>query len=104
LGKRGYYCDRDYIPDTAHQVVKLYELVKGSDNPRDVWAGLTKMGISHIIIHKGFFERWVNDVFEAKKHRLLNDFFRDHVNLLYRKNGVEVFRLRKDLCGLGWTP
>ena len=96
LGKRGYYLERNYIPDTTHQVVKFYKLVKGSDHPREVWAELTKMGISHLIIHMGFFERWVKDVFEAKEHGLLNDFFRDYVNPLYRKNGVEVLRLRKN--------
>ncbi len=93
LGKRGYYFDREYIPDTPNQVNKLYKLVIDSGTPRDVLVGLTRMGVSHLIIHIGFFEKWINDLFEGEKQKLLNDFFRNHVNLLYEENGVGVFRL-----------
>lgn len=96
LGKRGYYFDREYVPDTTYQVNKLHKLVKDSDTPRDVLAGLTKMGISHLIIHIDFFEKWINDLFEGEKQKLLNDFFRNHVDLLYEENGIGVFRLIRD--------
>ena len=96
LGKRGYYFDREYIPDTPNQVNKLYKLVIDSGTPRDVLVGLTRTGVSHLIIHIGFFEKWINDLFEGEKQKLLNDFFRNHVNLLYEEKGVGVFRLIGD--------
>lgn len=96
LGKRGYYCDRYYIPDTPYQVDRLYRLIRNSRKPHDVWAGLNSMGISHLIIHIGLFEGWVNAQFNRKKQRLLKDFFGKYVDKLYAENAVGVFRLIED--------
>jgi len=93
LGKRGYYCDREYIPDTQGQVNKLYRLIKNSNTPHQVWLGLKKMGVTHLIIQIGVFDRWVNDLFDVEKRKLVKEFFTKHVSLLYSENGVGVFRL-----------
>ena len=93
LGKRGYYCDRDYIPDTHGQVNRLYQLIKNSNSSDEVWLDLKKMGITHLIIQIGIFNGWVNDLFDVEKRKLVKDFFTKHVSLLYAENGVGVFRL-----------
>ena len=93
LGKRGYYCDRDYIPDTHGQVNRLYQVIKNSNSPDEVWRDLKKMGITHLIIQIGIFNGWVNDLFDVEKRKLVKEFFTKHVSLLYSKNGVGVFRL-----------
>ena len=94
LGKRGYYCEREYIPDTASTANALHQLVKASNNPREVRLGLKKMGITHLIIQTRFFNRWLNDLFTTEERELLQWFFKDHVKLLYSKNEVEVFALQ----------
>lgn len=96
LGKRGYYCDRDYIPDTHGQVNRLYQLIKNSNSPDEVWLGLKKMGVTHLMIQIGIFNGWVNDLFDVEKRKFVREFFTKHVSLLYSANGVGVFRLIKD--------
>lgn len=93
LGKRGYYCDRDYIPDTQGQVNRLYKLIKNSNSPDEVWLGLKKMGVTHLMIQIGVFNGWVNDLFDVEKQKFVKEFFTKHVSLLYSENGVGVFRL-----------
>lgn len=96
LGKRGYYCDRDYIPDTPGQVNRLYQLMKNSNSPDEVWRDFEKMGVTHLIIQIGIFNGWVNDLFDVEKRKLVKGFFTKHVNLLYEENGIGVFRLIRD--------
>ena len=96
LGKRGYYCDRDYIPDTHGQVNRLYQLIKNSNTPHQVWLGFKKMGVTHLMIQIGVFNGWVNDLFDVEKRKFVKEFFTKHVSLLYSANGVGVFRLIKD--------
>ncbi len=93
LGKRGYYCDRDYIPDTQGQVNRLYQLIKKSNSPHEVWRDFEKMRITHLIIQIGIFNGWVNDLLDVEKRKLVKEFFTKHVSLLYSANGVGVFRL-----------
>ncbi len=93
LGKRGYYCDRDYIPDTPVQVNSLYQLMKNSNSPDEVLVDLKEIGVTHLIIQIGVFNRWVNDLFDVEKRKFVKEFFTKHASLLYSKNGVGVFRL-----------
>jgi hypothetical protein len=95
IGKRGYYCDRKYIPDTVGQLKRLYRLVELSDDSGKVWLGLRKKGITHLMIQMGFFSRWANDSFVLEKRQVLQDFFKNHLRRLYSRNGVEVFSLQE---------
>ncbi len=93
LGKRGYYCNREYIPDTHEQVTNLYNTVKKADSPDDLRSGFNKMGVTHLMVEIQIFNGWVNDQFDKEKQNLLREFFNKNAALLYHKNGVGVFRL-----------
>lgn len=95
IGKRGYYCDRKYIPDTVGQLKSLHRLVELSDDCEKVWLGLRKKGVTHLMIQMGFFSRWANDSFVLEKRQVLQDFFKNHLRLLYSRDGVEVFSLQE---------
>ena len=44
MGKRGYYCDRDYIPDTGGQLNRLYALIIKSGQSRKTSARIQETG------------------------------------------------------------
>lgn len=90
LGKRGYYCDREYLPNRHGD---LKQLVKSSKDARGVWRGLRQMGITHLVIQSAFFDRWANDVFSHQEQGRLRVFFNEYLVLLYSRNGVGVFEL-----------
>ena len=70
--------------------------MKNSDTPHQVWLGLKKMGVTHLIIQIGIFNGWVNDLFDVEKRKFVKEFFTKHVSLLYSEKGVGVFRLIED--------
>ena len=93
LGKRGYYCNREYIPDTPQQVNNLYRLIKNAHSPHDLMEGFDDMGVTHLIIEIRFFNTWMNDLFDEERRSLVKAFFANYTSLSFAKNGVGVFRL-----------
>ena len=93
LGKRGYYCNREFVPDTETRIKKIYRLIKNSKEPDDIRLSLSGEGITHLAIHIDLFERWVSRMFKKEKHELLNEFFRTRTRLLYSGSGVAVFEI-----------
>jgi len=90
LGKRGYYCDREYVFDMG----MLKGLIKNSERPEDILEGFKKQGITHLMIYNYLFKRWVKNNFSEEKLFLTQRFFRDYVESLFNQNGFEVLSLR----------
>ena len=93
MGKRGYYCDRDYVLDMRNNRSTLYQLVKSADRPRNVGLDLRKMGITHLLMNCDIFGRWVGDSFTPEDQELLKGFFGNHARLLYFESGYGVYSL-----------
>ncbi|MBA7694769.1 hypothetical protein ES703_103382 [subsurface metagenome] len=93
MGKRGYYCDRDYVLDMLNNRSTLYRLVKSADKPQKVKLDLRKMRVTHLLINCDIFGRWAGDSFTTEDQELLRSFFRNHARLLYFKSGYGVYRL-----------
>lgn len=93
LGKRGYYCDREYVFDMNNRKSTLRQLVINSNTPEDVLHGIKDMGITHLLIHYDIFYRWVKTNFTTKDEHLLQAFFKKYVKLLFFKKGYGVSRL-----------
>jgi len=93
LGKRGYYCDRKYLFDMNNNRSTLRQLVKRSDKPEEIVAGLKEIGITHLLTNYDIFGRWVKMNFTQKDQQLLKGFFEKHVELLFFKKRYGVFQL-----------
>ena len=92
-GNRGHYCDREYVFDMNNNRSTLRQLVKRSDKPEEIVAGLKEIGITHLLIHYDIFNRWVKMNFTQKDQQLLKGFFEKHVELLFFKKRYGVFQL-----------
>lgn len=86
LGKRGYYCDKDYI----FNVGIMRNLIRKAEKPKDIVAGLRKRGITHLLVYYPILERWMNDNFSQEKQELTRNFFRTCTRLLFHENGYGV--------------
>jgi hypothetical protein len=96
MGKRGYYCDREYVLDMVSGRSLLRQLVKRSRKPEEILRGLRGNGITHMLIRYDIFDRWVKDEdhFTIREQELLGGFFEKYVELLYFKWGYGVSRLK----------
>jgi hypothetical protein len=97
MGKRGYYCDREYVLDMVSNRSLLRQLVKRSSKPKEILQGLKDNGITHMLIRYDIFDRWVKDEdhFTIRDQELLARFFKGHVELLYFKWGYGISRLER---------
>jgi len=93
MGKRGYYCDREYVFDTTLNRSMLQQFVRTSNKPKDILQGLKGNGITHMLIRYDIFDRWVKDNFTIKEQELLGEFFKRHVKFLCFKWGYGISRL-----------
>ena len=89
LGKRGYYCDRDYVlgNDT------LYQIVKNSDSPEQILSELKNKGITHFLIRYDIFDKWKKDNFSHNKLYLLDIFMAKYSKMLFIKRAFGLSRL-----------
>jgi len=94
LGNRGYYCDRPYILDRG---VGFYQIIKNSTRPEQVVSRLRENGISHLLIRYDIFDKWRRDrcLFSNSESSMLNQFIKNHTNLLFFKRNYGVFLLSK---------
>jgi len=90
LGKRGYYCDRDYL----FGIELFNSLIKSADNSREILEGFQKTGITHLLIYNHLFEKWIKNNFSAEELSLTQTFFRKHLELLYFEKGFGVWALK----------
>jgi hypothetical protein len=93
LGKRGYYCEREYIFDMNNTRSMLRQFVRTSNTTEELALKIQGRGITHLLISYDIFERWVKESFSMEEEELLRRFFRKHVKLLYLKNGYGISRL-----------
>ncbi|MFC1866784.1 hypothetical protein ACFL0H_01415, partial [Thermodesulfobacteriota bacterium] len=91
LGKRGYYCDREYVFDSNI----LKNLINGAETSEDMLKGLKRLGFTHLLIYYHLFERWLNENFSYEKILLTRQFFSEHVGQLFYEKGFGVSILKE---------
>ena len=94
LGKRGYYCDREYIPDTEGQVRSLYNMLREAKDPKDIETRLRRKGITHVLADLNIFDRWLHDLLDDTPQGHAREFFKKRLTPLYFRNGVGLYALR----------
>ena len=90
LGKRGYYCDREYIFDMNNSKSTIERLVKKANNVNEIYQGIRKSGVTHLLIYHCIFEKWKNDRFSIEEKELLNGFLYKYVEMVYYDKGFSV--------------
>ena len=91
-GKRGYYCDRDYLIDNSMGIMKGF--ISKAEGPEDISAGLKKRGITHLLVGYVSFDEWMNNNFSEEKQEITQTFFKEHMEFLYGENGFGVSAIK----------
>ena len=89
LGKRGYYCNKDYELDNGW----IYKIIKNSNSPEHVLIELKTRGITHLFVNYNIFNKWKKEVFNDKELYLLDQFMIKYSKMLFIKRGFGVSRL-----------
>jgi 4-amino-4-deoxy-L-arabinose transferase-like glycosyltransferase len=90
LGNRGYYNDREVVFDYS----LAPKAVIKKDSPERISINLKKRKITHILIRYDLFNKWVQDNYVTREKEVIGLFFKNHVKLLYSKNGHGLYQLK----------
>jgi hypothetical protein len=93
LGRRGYYCDRNYI----HGEGRLKTIFEEACTPEDIQADLSRSGITHLLVCDPLFAKWVSDNFDDDKLANINVFLKKFTNIVYNTNKYFVLSLEQPL-------
>jgi hypothetical protein len=94
LGRRGYYCDRDYYFNSG----LLHRIILKARNPEEILSGFQKRGITYFLVSFPLFDKWVKDNCSVEKQGQVQAFFRNYTASAFYKNGVGLHTLKtKDL-------
>jgi len=93
LGRRGYYCDRNYF----HGEGRLESILKEARTPGDIQALLSRSGTTHLIVYDPLFAKWVINNFHDEKLNNLNIFFKKYTKIMFNNNSISVLSLEQAL-------
>ena len=95
---RGYYADRKFIANTAHDKTVIVELTRQANTIGDLADKLRAIGITHIIfnkreggrLHKDYkYLQWKTPEDEAK----IREFYQKHLKLLHTINDSDLLEI-----------
>ena len=98
MGNRGYYCDRKYIFDIHNNRSRLQHLVKNTGDFERVSLGLRDLGVTHLLIYHGVFDKWVKTGFSLEDQGVIGKFFERKSRLLFFQSGYGLYELSLQPC------
>ena len=94
---RGYYCERDYIANTAFDVPAFQKYFTGAKDAGDLARQLRQDGITHILLNEKELARLQQQYksidFQPRDIILLKEFWRDHGRPVFYNKGVGLYEI-----------
>jgi len=94
IGKRGYYCDREYIPDNGKNIRLLYALSQKNEDATKVISEIKRMGITHLLINNALVKQQIQNDLDDEKMKLFYDFFYQYTKSKFDKRGFSLYELK----------
>jgi 4-amino-4-deoxy-L-arabinose transferase-like glycosyltransferase len=89
LGHRSYYSDRELIFGEGF----FKNVVFRESTGRDIAGAFKAKKITHILVYYRVFKPWSGHNFDHRERVKLADFFKNHANLVFRKDEYGLYRL-----------
>jgi hypothetical protein len=93
LGRRGYYCERDYFHDAGELPAFLIGAIRKAKDPQDIGQILNSKNITHLMIREDLLTRFLSENLTEARGRLWNDFATTRLKLLFRERGYAVYEI-----------
>jgi hypothetical protein len=93
IGRRGYYCERDYFHDGGELPAFLQRAVTSAQEPAHVAHALKKEGITHLMVRTDLLARYLVDNLPPAKIALWNEFAQRRLSLNFHERGYALYQL-----------
>ncbi|MBI2985984.1 MAG: glycosyltransferase family 39 protein [Deltaproteobacteria bacterium] len=94
VGRRVYYCERDYFHDAADYPSVFLQTIRDAKNEEEVEVKLQQRGITHLLVRLDLFLRFLNDNLTRPQKEMLVRFQARYLTLLYHQGGYGVYQVR----------
>jgi len=93
MGRRGYYCHRDYFHDSGDYPGLLLRTIRRAQGAQEVADSLRKRGLTHLLLREDLLGRFLQNNLNPDKQRLWQAFAQSHLQLLFREGRYSVYSL-----------
>jgi len=93
IGRRGYYCEREYFHDSGELPGLLLRAVRAAKEPADIVRQLKEKRLTHLLIREELLVRFLRDNLTATQQPVWDGFVAAHAKTLFRHSGYSVLQL-----------
>lgn len=93
MGKRGYYCNREYIYDAHLSGTMLKDIIQRSKSSNDIEAALKNIRITHMLMNVRLTKQFLHNNLEEDKMALFRSFMRDNARLIFAHDRYFLYEL-----------
>jgi hypothetical protein len=93
VGRRAYYCERDYFHDGGELPGLLLSAIQTAKEPSQIANALKAKGITHLMIREDLLAQFLRNSLNAGQGTLWNSFASQHLQLRFRDRGYALYDL-----------
>jgi len=93
VGRRAYYCERDYFHDGGELPGFLLGAVQSARDSTQIGTALTSQGITHLMVREDLLGEFLNHNLTPAQRSRLQDFASRRLQLLFRDQGYSLYQL-----------
>jgi Dolichyl-phosphate-mannose-protein mannosyltransferase len=93
VGRRAYYCERDYFHDGGDLPGYLLGAVRAAQNTDQIAQTLKRKDITHLMVREDLLTRFLTNNLTPNQMSLWNEFAMSRLRLLFRDRGHAVYQL-----------
>jgi hypothetical protein len=93
IGRRGYYCERDYFHDGGELPAFLQSAIQSAQAPAQVEHSLRREGITHLMVRTDLLARYLVENLSPAKIALWNEFAKGRLSLDFQERGYALYQL-----------
>jgi hypothetical protein len=93
IGRRAYYCERDYFHDGGELPGFLLGAVRAAKNPADIHRQLTNKRLTHLLVREELLVRFLRDNLSPAELSIWDGFASGHLQGMFHSSGYSVLQI-----------
>ncbi|MEX0804609.1 MAG: glycosyltransferase family 39 protein [Candidatus Binatia bacterium] len=93
LGRRAYYCERDYFHDAGELPAFLMGAIRAAEDPKEIGRTLKNKNVTHLMVREDLLTRFLSENLTPTQSRLWKRFAATRLKLAFRERGYAVYEI-----------
>jgi hypothetical protein len=93
VGRRAYYCEREYFHDSGDLPGMLVGAIRAAKNTEQIAQSLKQMNITHLMMREDLLTAFLSNNLTADQAKLWNELAMTRLKPMFRERGYSVYQL-----------